>query len=108
MRRPSLEDEHAAALGSDHAVRVRREGLDVPVLATALMVSKPIVAAGVRIMLTPPATAASDSPERRLCTAWWTDTSDDEHAVSTAIDGLGSRRSTTRFAMIEVEVPVSA
>ncbi len=27
-----LEDEHAAALGSDHAVRVRREGLDVPVL----------------------------------------------------------------------------
>ncbi len=80
-----------------------------PSLATAPMVSKPIVAAGVRIMLTPPATAASDSPERRLCTAWWTDTSDDEHAVSTAIDGpRKSKKYDVRFAMIEVEVPVSA
>ncbi|SKX74125.1 Uncharacterised protein [Mycobacteroides abscessus subsp. abscessus] len=40
-----------------------------PSLACAPMLSKPSVAAGVMIMLTPPASATSDSPERRLRTA---------------------------------------
>lgn len=80
-----------------------------PSLATAPMVSKPTVAAGVRIRLTPPARATSDSPDRRLRTAWCTATSDDEQAVSIATDGpWKSKKYETRLAMIEVAVPVRA
>ncbi len=42
---------------------------------------------GKSIRLTPPASAMSDSCARRLCTARWMATREDEHAVSTAMFG---------------------
>ena len=49
--------------------------------------AKTSVPIGDRIAFTPPASARSLSPRWRLTTAWCSATSDDEHAVSTAIAG---------------------
>ena len=43
---------------------------------------KTMLLSGVSIRLTPPASARSDSPERRLAHARWIATSEEEHAVS--------------------------
>ena len=67
------------------------------------------VITGVSIRLTPPASAMSHSPWRMLRQAWCTDTSDDEHAVSSAT--LGPRRSKKyemRLAAMLPVVPVGA
>src|SRR5438093_1183300 len=52
---------------------------------------KPMVIAGDRMRLTPPARARSDSPHRRLWQARWAAASEDEQAVS--IERLGPRKS---------------
>ena len=46
-----------------------------------------MVTIGVISALTPPASTTSASPARSAFTPSWTATSDDEHAVSMAIDG---------------------
>ena len=48
---------------------------------------KLIAESGITMRLTPPASAASHSPLRRLATARWTATSEDEQAVSSAMLG---------------------
>ena len=66
------------------------------------------IRSGVTMSDTPPASAMSLSPERRLWQARWTPTSDDEQAVS--IETLGPRRSRkydSRLASTLCNVPVS-
>ena len=78
-------------------------------LSAAPVLAKPIVAAGASIMLTPPATARSDSCRRSELTASWIVTSEVEQAVSRVIEG--PRKSNvydTRLEMIELEAPVTA
>ena len=60
-------------------------------------------------MFTPPASARSASPLCRPETAWWVATSDDEHAVSTAIAGppRPSAKATRPIAVLR-DVPVTA
>ena len=58
-----------------------------PVFDIASSWSKLRVTAGESSMLTPAASARFESPARRLWHARWMVTSDDEHAVSTVIDG---------------------
>ncbi|SHV45515.1 Uncharacterised protein [Mycobacteroides abscessus subsp. abscessus] len=71
--------------------------------------SKPTVTIGVTRALTPPATTTLASPERSALTPSWIATSDDEHAVSMAIDGpRKSKKYDTRLAMMELAVPVMA
>ena len=60
-------------------------------------------------IFTPPASATSASPPRSARTAWCTDTSEDEHAVSTFIDGpRKSKAYEIRFGITALDVPVSA
>ncbi len=57
---------------------------------------------------TPPASARVHSPDRRERTAWWTATSEDEHAVS--VDSAGPSRPSTYATRPEAtlgSVPVS-
>ncbi len=59
-----------------------------------------------RIRLTPPASATSHSPVRRLCAARWSAASEDEQAVSTAMLGpVRPRVCETRLAMIDLALP---
>src|SRR4051812_13683266 len=65
--------------------------------------------AGDKIKLTPPASARSDSLERRLWHAKWTASKDEEQAVSTTMLGPAkSRRYETLFATMEFALPVLA
>ena len=60
-------------------------------------------------MFTPPARATSASPSRSARTAWCTDTSDDEQAVSTFIEGpRKSNAYEMRFGITAEDAPVSA
>ena len=65
--------------------------LQRPSAAIAFSREKPMVIAGDRMRLTPPARARSDSPHRRLWQARWAAASEDEQAVS--IERLGPRKS---------------
>ena len=61
-----------------------------------------------RIVCTPPASARSASPRNRADTAWCTATSDEEHAVSSAIAGPSrpSAKATRPMAVLK-DVPVT-
>ena len=59
----------------------------LPVLENTPSLPKDRVPCGETSRFTPPAMAASASPSRRARTAWWMDTSEEEHAVSTVVDG---------------------
>ncbi len=64
---------------------------------------------GVHITATPPASAVSQSPERRLSQARCTAVNDDEHAVSIAIVGpVRSSRYAIRAGRIELAPPRNA
>ena len=75
---PSLRTKPSARSPN---VQHRPEGDSIPALANASVVN------GERITHTPPASARSASPRCRPATAWCTATSDEEQAVSTAIEG---------------------
>src|SRR5437899_5432415 len=78
-----------------------------PSLASRRARQKLIVTSGIRITLTPPASASRQSPCRRLRQARWTATSDEEQAVS--IDRHGPCRPSTydrRPAATLNELPV--
>ena len=82
--------------------------LQRPSDASARAREKNTVSWGARMALTPPASATSHSPARRLWHARWIATSDDEHAVSTT--RLGPRRSSRyeiRLAMMLSAAPVT-
>ncbi len=79
----------------------RPSGLSIPARCALTKVST------LSSRLTPPATAASQAPDRMASTARWTATSELEQAVSTG--SLGPRRSSTyemRLASIECALPV--
>ncbi|GLZ28537.1 hypothetical protein Lesp02_07270 [Lentzea sp. NBRC 105346] len=62
-----------------------------------------------RFRCTPPASAASQAPERRLSHAIWTATSEDDCPVSTVMLGpLKPKWCDTRFAIIARDTPVNA
>ena len=108
-----LEHDHAAALAADEAVGGGVERLAAPVRRQHPPASRTAaMASGERITLTPPASARSHSPARRLWQARWTATSDDEQAVSTADagpleaegEGEAARRGVERVAGGRVDV----
>src|SRR5205814_6138037 len=66
-----------------------------------------VVDSGERIRLTPPASATSHSPARRLWHARWIAASDEEHAVSTVMPGpVRPNWYDTRFASMPRALPV--
>ena len=86
--RRRLQHDHAAAFAAHVAVGRSVECLAAPVAAPSCPPCEKLTfISGVRIRLTPPASARSHSPLRRPWQARCTATSDDEQAVSTAMPG---------------------
>ena len=82
-------------------------GLQRPSAAIAPALVKLMASAGERIRFTPPARARVQSPADRLAHAWYTATSEEEHAVSNARLGpCRSSRYERRLAAMLAALPV--
>ena len=87
----AAQHHYGNALAAADSIGLAAERFTAPVRRRQACLGIEDVQARVSARLTPAATAWSHSPWRSACTARWAATSDEEHAVSTAM--LGPSRS---------------